>query len=113
MKLNNLRDLLLTITPNVYHYFTTGQTGNYILWAEDGEGNSQNADDKKDNQSLQGTIDYYTKTEFDPVFNQIQDALNSVDIAWKLNSVLREKDTGYIHYEWVFEIDNIEGDGIG
>lgn len=107
MKLNDLRDLLLTITPNVYHYFATGQTGNYILWAEDGEGNSQGADDTKEYQSLQGTIDYFTKTEFDPVSNQIQDALNSADIAWKLNSVQHETDTGYIHYEWLWEVDGI------
>ena len=113
MRLVDLRDLLLTITPNVFHYFTTGQTGNYILWAEDGETGSSDADDCKTDQAVQGTIDYFTKTEFDPNFDLIQEKLNSVDIAWKLNSIHHEQETGYIHYEWDFEIDNIVGDDIG
>jgi len=104
MTLQRIKDLLLAITPNVFHYFASGQTGNYIVWAEDGEGDSVSADDKKVEQSLTGTIDYFTKTEFDPVIKQIQDKLNEADISWKLNSVQYEEDTKYIHYEWVWEL---------
>jgi hypothetical protein len=40
---------------------------------------------------------------------QIEDALDTDDsLAWQLNSVQYEQDTGYIHYEWVFEIDGAE-----
>lgn len=104
MTLQSLKDLLLAIGPPVFHYFASGQTGNYIVWAEDGEGASGHADNKKTTQVVQGTIDYFTKTEFDPVVEQIQSALNSADIAWRLNSVQHEQDTGYIHYEWVWEM---------
>lgn len=107
MRLVDLRDLLLTIGPPVFHYFADKQKGNYIVWAEDVEGNSLNADDRKEFQSLQGTIDYFTKTEFDPVVNQIQEKLDSADISWSLNSVQYEEETGYIHYEWLWEVDGI------
>ena len=113
MTLQGLKALLLTIGPPVFHYFTTGQDGNYILWAEDGEGDSVYADDEKTEQALTGTVDYFTKTEFDPIVNQIQDTLNDAEgLAWSLNSVQHETDTKYIHYEWTFEIDGIEGVGI-
>lgn len=104
MTLQGIRDLLLNIGPPVFHYFASGQTGNYIVWAEDGEGASDHADGQKTTQIIQGTIDYFTKTEFDPVFGYIQDKLNSADIAWYLNSIQHEKDTGYIHFEWVWEM---------
>lgn len=104
MTLQELRDLLLNIGPPVSHYFAHNQTGNYIVWAEDGEGGSGHADGQKTTQVIQGTIDYFTKTEFDPVVDEIQDKLNSVDIAWRLNSIQHEKDTGYIHFEWVWEM---------
>jgi len=109
MTLQDLRDLLLTIGPPVFHYFATGQTGSYIVWAEDGEGDAVHADGQKVERALTGTIDYFTKTEDDPVVQQIEDALGTDDsLAWQLNSVQYEQDTGYIHYEWAFEIDGAE-----
>lgn len=108
MTLQELRDLLLTIGPPVFHYSAAGQTGNYIVWAEDSEGDSVHADNKKTEQVLQGTIDYFTKAEFDPVVKQIQDKLNEAEISWRLNSIQHERDTGYIHYEWVFEVEEVE-----
>ena len=106
MTLQNLRDLLLATGPPVFHYFASGQTGSYIVWAEDGEGDTVHADGQKVKRALTGTIDYFTKTENDPVVQQIENALDADDgIAWKLNSVQHEKDTGYIHYEWIWEVD--------
>jgi hypothetical protein len=111
MTLNDLNKLLQTIIPNVYHYETLEEPGNYILWAEDGQGDTLYVDNKMQNQTIQGTIDYYTKEEFDPVFDLIQKTLNSTDLSWKLNSIQWEKETGYTHYEWIFEIDNLIGGG--
>ena len=63
---------------------------------------------QKVERALTGTIDYFTKTENDPVVQQIEDALDSDDgISWYLNSVQYEQDTGYIHYEWVWEVDGV------
>lgn len=106
MTLQSLKTLLLTIGPPVFHYFATGQTGNYIVWAEDGEGDTVHADGRKVERAITGTIDYFTKTEDDPVVQQIEDVLDSDDgISWYLNSVQYEQDTGYIHFEWVWEVD--------
>jgi hypothetical protein len=104
MKLTDLRDLLLTITPNTFHFKAYAKPDKYIVWAEDGEAGSCNADDQKVDQVLQGTIDYFTKTEFDINFELIQDKLNSADLVWRLNSIQHEEDTGYIHYEWLWEM---------
>lgn len=106
MKLVDLRDLLLTITDKVFHYEASKQKGNYIVWGEDSQANSEYADDHMTNQALEGTIDYYTKIEFDPNFELIQDKLNSADITWRLSSIQHEEDTGYIHYEWIWELQN-------
>lgn len=104
MQLSDLRDLLLTVTPNTFHYYATRQPDSYIVWAEDGEAAASYVDNYKDNQAIQGTIDYFTKMEFDPNFKLIQDKLNSVEITWRLNSIQYEEETGYIHYEWVWEM---------
>ena len=106
MKLSDLKDLLLTIGVDVFHYYATQpqQSDKYIVWAEDGEADSTSGDNKKIDQVLQGTIDYFTKTEFDPNVEVIQEKLNSAEISWRLNSIQYEEDTGYIHYEWVWEL---------
>ena len=106
MTLQSLKTLLLAIGPPVFRYFATGQTGSYIVWAEDGEGDAVHADGRKVERAITGTIDYFTKTENDPVVKQIEDVLDSDDgISWYLNSVQYEQDTGYIHFEWVWEVD--------
>ncbi len=105
MTLQNLKDLLLSIGPPVFHYFTDKQKANYIVWAEDGEGDSLHADGKKVEKVLTGTIDYFTKNENDPIVQIIEATLDSADdFVWSLNSVQHEQDTGYIHYEWAWEM---------
>lgn len=109
MTLNDLKNLLLSIGPPVFHYFAAGQTVPYIVWAEDGEADSVHADGQKVERAITGTIDYFTKSENDPIVRQIEAALDGHDgLAWELNSVQYENGTGYIHYEWVFEIDGAE-----
>lgn len=110
MTLQQLKTLLLTIGPPVHHYFVSGQTGNYIIWAEDGPGSALYAEDRMDRHAIQGTIDYYTKIEYDPVTGQIEDALNGSDVSWYPGPVQYETDTGYIHHEYIFEIDGVEAD---
>ena len=55
-------------------------------------------------QAITGTIDYFTKTEYDPAFTAIQAALTTLGISYRLNSVQYEVDTKYLHYEWVWEM---------
>lgn len=104
MVLSDLKTALLTVTQNVYHFDATGATGNYIVWAEDGASEVLWADNQMKNQVITGTIDYFTKTEYDPNFGLIQAALNTLGISYRLNSVQFEDDTKYIHYEWAWEM---------
>lgn len=104
MTLNDIKNALLTVTSKVYHHDASGATGNYIVWAEDGSGETVWADGKMQEQVITGTIDYFTKVEYDPTFWTIQDALRDAGLSFRLESIQYEGDPKYIHYEWVFEV---------
>lgn len=103
-KLNVIKDALLTVTDNVGHYEAMDKKDKYIVWAEDSEGSSVEGDNRKKYQSIQGTIDYYSKEEFDPNVDKIQEALTAAGISFYLNSVQYEEETGFVHHEWVWEV---------
>lgn len=106
MTLTDVRDLLVGVDPDVeaYHYVAKEEKGNYIVWAEESDGSSGHADNKRTTKVMEGTIDYFTKTEYDPIVDKIEKALNDADMGYKLSSIQHEDDTGYIHYEWEWEI---------
>jgi hypothetical protein len=104
MTLSDVKTALLTVSQKVYHHTAEGATGNYIVWAEDGQSNAVHGNGIMKAQVIQGTIHYFTTTENDPVFDQIQTALNAASVGFWLNSIQYETETKYIHYEWVFDI---------
>ena len=84
-----------------YHYFRPQLDPPFAVWAEDGEDNSLNADNKKAEQEIHGTTDYYTKTEYDPVVDVIQEYFNGLDhFGWRLLNVNYDDETNTIHFEW-------------
>lgn len=107
---NNLSKLKNALTSiqglSVYHYrHPSGISPPYIVWAEDGEGDSLHTGNHKAQQVITGTIDYFTKNEFDQTIDSIQNALNTVEnLGWQLESVQYEDETNLIHYEWIFEV---------
>lgn len=103
-KIKQIRDLMLEVTENTYHYKALKQPDQYIVYAEDTGGNDLAGDNKKTCQAIQGTIDYFTKTEFDPNVEKIQEQLNNAEISFYLNSIQFEEETEYIHWEWVWEV---------
>ncbi len=105
MTLSDVKTALLTVTPNVGHYKVTKKTDKYIVWAEDSGAAALWADGQQQGQAISGTIDYFTKTEYDPNVQAIEAALNAAKISFKLESVQHEEETGYIHYEWIFEVE--------
>ncbi len=111
MTLKDLRDALVEVTPKTYHYSASGAKGNYIVWAEEGQGDVETADDKS-LSGIVGTIIYYTETEFDTKFDEIQIKLNSVDVAWSLESITYDESDDYIIYIWTFEIGNTNFDAV-
>ncbi len=96
---------LSEITDHCYHYWRSAPKGvkSYIVWAEDQEADSLNANNRKQEQGIHGTVDYFTLIEFDPVSDEIQETLNDLEnVSFRLNSVQYEDDTAFIHHEWEF-----------
>lgn len=109
--LEAVRDALLTVTDEVGHYKAWDKpTNKYIVWAEDMEVAAMNTDNYKGGQTIEGTIDYFTKDEDDENIEKIQLALNAARIGWELNSVQYEDETRFIHYEWLFRVRHVYGD---
>lgn len=106
LKLKKIQTALVSIEGlTVYHYWHPRLQAPYCIWAEDGEGNSIDSDNHKAEQVISGTIDYYTKNEFDEMAEKIQQALNETEnVGWQLNSVFYEDGTNLIHFEWSFEV---------
>ena len=75
----------------------------YFVWQEDGA-NDLRADGQHAERAVQGTTDLFTKQEFDPWVEELGTSLSSHGIAWYLNSIQYEEDTGFWHYEWVWEV---------
>ena len=92
----------LAVTDAVSHSLRL-QSERYFVWQEDGAGGLE-ADDRHAEKSVTGTTDLFTKQEFDPWKEQFEAALDAAGIAWYLNSIQYEEDTGFTHYEWVWEV---------
>ena len=104
-KLKRIGDALAVI-PNMYHYYRPQLTPPFGAWAEDSEGDSFAADNRKREQVITGFVSYYTQTEYDSTLDRIQEILNGFDFpfGWRLESVQYEDDTDLIHYEWTWSV---------
>ena len=98
-KLRQIGVELAKITANCTHYYRTNKYP-AIVWAESGEEESFSSDNKKSEQRIIGTVDLFTKTEFDTLIDDVQTTLNSLGLTWVLDSVQYEDETRVIHYEW-------------
>lgn len=104
-RLTAIRDALTPLTANVYHYWRPKLDAPFILWQEIGEGAELSADNHKAEFAFSGTVDLYTKTEYDPLFDEIQEALNGVDgLGWMFSESQYEDETGLIHHSWDWKL---------
>lgn len=104
-QLEPIGEMLADITEYCYHYWRSAPKGvkSYIVWAEDEEAASLNGNNIKQEQGIHGTIDYFTKIEYDSSVDDIQEGLNGLEnVSWRLNSVQYEDETTFIHHEWEF-----------
>ena len=80
------------------------KSNRYFVWMEDGS-NDFEAGNRHAEKVVEGTTDLYTKVEFDPWAEQFEAALDADGvIAWSLNSTQYEEETGFHHYEWVWQV---------
>lgn len=99
--LQNIGIMLDDALPGiVFHYYRTNLTCPYLVWQETNEGDSFRANLYDREQAIEGTLDYFTQTEYDENIDTIQEVLNDLMITWNLESVQYEEDTRIIHYEW-------------
>lgn len=96
------------VGDNVFHYWRPNMTAPFCVWAEDGETTSLDADNQKAEQTIGGYVDYYTKTEYDPQLDTVQEVLSGLaavmPFGWRLESVQYEEDTNLIHYQWTWSV---------
>lgn len=98
------------VTTAVSHWKRM-QSDRYFVWQEDGA-NDFMVGNVHAEQVVTGTTDLYTKQEFDPWKDAFEAALDANGtIAWSLNSVQYEEDTGFIHYEWEWQVPKGTKDG--
>ena len=102
--LKALYEPFLSLDCPVYHYREYGEPEKYVVWTEDGENASLHADNHKHEQKITGYVHLYTKTEFDPLADDIQDILDAEGLSWVLMTVDFESETGFIHYRWMWEV---------
>ena len=102
-KLRQIGEGLASLTANCTHYYRTNKFP-AIVWAESGEEYSFNSDNKKSEQRIIGTVDLFTKTEFDQLIDDVQTTLENLGLTWMLESVQYEDETKIIHYEWTWGV---------
>lgn len=102
MTLHELKALLLTVGPPVYHYHAHQQPSSYIVWAEYGSKNLS-ADSEYEDKVYRVQVDYFTKAEFDPRADTITSLLNKDEVSFNY-LVDYEDDTGYIHHIFDLEV---------
>lgn len=77
--------------------------GDYGVYSEEG-GNEFHAEGGYVyEQAERGSVDYFTRDDTGAAKATIETALNTVPGTWYLNTIQYEEDTGYIHYEWIYE----------
>ena len=105
IKLRAIGKAFSDVCPATSHYFRPDRSkAPFLVWAEDGEQASLQGGNLKRMQSIVGAANYYTKTEYDPAVDQLQLAMNAQGMAWELNSVQYEEDTGLIHWSWDWKV---------
>lgn len=101
--LKTVKDALLAVGVPVSHYRAAKQPDKYIVWSEDNSPKAAWGDDGCTFQIIEGTVHYFTRTEFDVNVEKIQLELSGAEIVWRYNSIQYEDDTGYIHHEWIWK----------
>ena len=100
-KLQRIGSGLADVVEKTYHYWRPVKNLPYCIWQEDGEDGSFDTNNKKTQQQIHGTVDYFTKEEFDPAVDAIQEYFQGLsDFGWRLLSVQYEDETNTIHFEW-------------
>lgn len=75
----------------------------YFVWGENGADDLE-ASNVHAEKAVTGYTDLYTKQEFDPWKDRLEESFDKYGIFWSLNSVQYEEETGFTHYEWYWSV---------
>lgn len=76
----------------------------YFVWQESAQKDFE-AEGVHAEKAMSGSTDLFTKMEFDPWKDLFEAQLDAASgIAWRLNSVQLEEETGFWHYEWLWTV---------
>lgn len=102
---NKIKEILLTVSEHAYHHFAQEATHpEYIVYAEDSTGNALYSNNIFEDRTIEGTIDLFTKdADSYTTFYAVEAALRKEKVPFRLNTIQFEHDTGYKHYEWVWQ----------
>lgn len=108
--LDTLKTALKATGYSFEHYgWSKAPSGDYGVYSEDGA-NDMQADDIHAEKAVEGTVDYFTRDDTGTPKEAIETALEAAGVAWYLESVQFEEETGYIHFEWVFQSTEVTPD---
>ena len=80
--------------------------GDFGVVALEFEADSLTGDDKKVARAWEGSVDLYTKGRNTTKVALVEGVLAEVcEGCWALSSIQYENDTGFIHHEWVFQVE--------
>lgn len=100
-KMKFLRDLMLSCTPDVYHYISPRvKCKEWIVWQESAETESLAGDNSKNLQSVEFDIELYTKDEYSKLIDAIQDTLAVMKVPFTYDGSQYEPETRLIHHSW-------------
>ena len=103
MTVQQFRDLLLSVHPNVFHSESSKQS-EYIVWRESGL-KFFHGDNRIIEKGVYIRVDFFTKTEFSDIPDRILTVLDNQDeiAVCDVNSDY-EPDTEYFHYYFLCEV---------
>lgn len=90
------------VTDSVSHNERV-KSDRYFVWGENGADDLEVSNIHAE-KAVTGYTDLYTKIEFDPWKDQIEESFDKYGIFWSLNSVQYEEETGFTHYEWYWSV---------
>lgn len=101
MTLIDIRNLLVSVDPNIRHYFTTETERDYSFWEED-QRLPMMADDVHQ-EAWRFYVHRFTRDEFDPMTRLFFKTLDADPRVAVSETIDYEPDTGYIHH--IFECE--------
>ena len=93
--------------PFAEYGWSTRPTGVYGVVQLERSVETLDGDDEIQNRAYEGSIDLYMPTRDKTKIEQVKEVLRAhCDGAFSLSSIQHEEETGLLHYEWVFQLED-------